>query len=458
MNKDFLTFREKYPVFTYSAFHVKEEKDFLEFTFDFKIDGLCEFHPTTKIATDNLSIINSAKTDYAKRLAFFLGMAEVISYWKCACPPTIKILCGELSEDDKKFFKKLWWGGLGEFFFRNDIETDIENFVTIEAPDISSVPCAPNYKSSGIEIIPVGGGKDSAVTTELMKDFKDKIYFFTVNDQEARTACVKAGGYSTNRIIRTYRTIDRELLNCNAKGFLNGHTPFSSVVAFLSLYCGYLIGANDVILSNESSANDSNINGQSVNHQYSKSFEFENDFDTFRKRNFPQSAKYFSLLRPFNELQIAKMFASYPQYHSVFRSCNAGSKKNIWCTDCAKCLFVAIILSSFLDPQELNAIFGCDMLDKKSLQDDFDGLCAFSGIKPFECVGTADEVIYSLTKTAENYKRTNREMPYLLKRFCDLNKQEANDNLLCEFNKQNLIPDKFMDSVKEMYKYVSAAR
>lgn len=458
MNKDFIKFRKQYPVFTYSAYHIEEKSDELVFTFDFSIDGLCEFHPTTRIVTKNLDIINSYKSDYAQRLAFFLGMAEVISYWKCACPPTIKILCGELSEEDKKFFKHLWWGGLGEFFFRNGIETDEEAFVKIEAPELKELPAAKDYKSSGIEIIPIGGGKDSVVTTELMKKFSDKLRFFTVNDQKARTDCVIAGGYSEDKIIKTYRTIDRELLNCNAKGFLNGHTPFSSVVAFLSLYCGYLIGADDIILSNEASANDSNIDGASVNHQYSKSFEFENDFDAFRKRNCPNSAKYFSLLRPFNELQIAKRFALACQYHSVFRSCNAGSKKNIWCANCAKCLFVAIILSAFLKPEELNNIFGCDMLDKKELTEDFDGLCAFSGIKPFECVGTSEEVIYSLTETVKHYREENRQMPYLLKRFDELNKTQANPDLLKEWNSQNLIPEKFMDCVKEMYDYVSAAR
>lgn len=93
------------------------------------------------------------------------------------------------------------------------------------------------------------------------------------------------------------------------------------------MYAGFIEGANDVILSNESSANESNIGGESVNHQYSKSFEFERDFDEFRRRNFPQSAVYFSLLRPFCELQIAKQFSQYKQYHAIFRSCNRGSKK-----------------------------------------------------------------------------------------------------------------------------------
>ena len=211
------------------------------------------------------------------------------------------------------------------------------------------------------------------------------------------------------------------------------------------------------ILSNESSANESNIGGESVNHQYSKSFEFERDFDEFRRRNFPKSAVYFSLLRPFCELQIAKQFALYKQYHAIFRSCNRGGKKNIWCCECPKCLFVAIMLSPFLPPDELNSIFGCDMLAKTELETDFDGLCGFTGLKPFECVGTADEVVLALTLTAEKYRKSGLEMPALLRRFCEKNTARADYSLLSGFNEENLIPKKFDECVKRMFEYVSAA-
>lgn len=457
MNGNFAELRQKYPEFVYEGYSAAQGGDNILMQFDFSIPGLCEFHPQTKLYTGNFDIVNSPYSDYARRMVFFIGLAEAVSYWKCACPPNFTVKCGTLSGDDIVFFKKLWFNGLGEFFYRNGIKTDLDSFVNITAPEpIKCVECG-NYVSSGIEIVPVGGGKDSAVTTELLRPFAEKLRFFTVNDQPARTQCVEAGGYSPERIIKVYRTIDPELLRRNAEGFLNGHTPFSSVVAFLSMYAGFIIGADDVILSNESSANESNIGGESVNHQYSKSFEFEYDFDCFRRRNFPHSAVYFSLLRPFCELQIAKQFAAFNQYHSIFRSCNRGSKKNIWCGECPKCLFVAIMLSPFISPERLAEIFGSDMLAKSELVEDFDGLCGFTGLKPFECVGTADEVILALTLTAENYKKEGREMPLLLRRFCKKNTAEADRNLLCGFNEENLIPNKFDECVKRMFEYVSAA-
>ena len=64
-------------------------------------------------------------------------------------------------------------------------------------------------------------------------------------------------------------------------------------------------------------------------------------------------------------MQIAKQFALLPQYHKVFRSCNRGSKKNIWCCKCAKCLFVYSILSPFLHLSTLSDVFGSEMLSEE---------------------------------------------------------------------------------------------
>ena len=133
-------------------------------------------------------------------------------------------------------------------------------------------------------------------------------------------------------------------------------------MAFLSYYCAYIIGAEHIVLSNEASANAPNI-GQRGNHQYSKSYEFERDFFEFTKRNFTEKIKYFSMLRPFNELQIAKEFSDLPQFHSIFRSCNRGSKQNIWCASAqnALCLLDSLAL---LPNEKLIEIFGSDLFEK----------------------------------------------------------------------------------------------
>ena len=98
------------------------------------------------------------------------------------------------------------------------------------------------------------------------------------------------------------------------------------------------------------------------------------------------------------------MFARYPQYFPVFKSCNAGSKEDKWCCNCSKCLFAYIILSPFIDDDTMIGIFGEDLLEKAGLQRYFDELCGIAPNKPFECVGTVDEVNKALRMIRESRK------------------------------------------------------
>ena len=191
------------------------------------------------------------------------------------------------------------------------------------------------------------------------------------------------------------------------------------MLAFYTHLASVLSGIPNVALSNESSANEPTVlvrdrsganenKWDSVNHQYSKSLEFEDDF-----RAYCPSFNYFSFLRPLTELQIAMLFSRFTQYHDVFRSCNVGSKQDIWCGHCAKCLFAYIILSPFIAPERLNAIFGKSMLDDTTLEHEFMQLTGHAETKPFECVGTVSEVNAALSMAIERWYHDSR--PALLK-------------------------------------------
>ena len=461
-NGDFNEFRQRYPVFSYDGFTVERADGRVRIRFDFSIPGLCEFHPETTINTDKLALLNRFDSADARKILFALGLVEAVSYWKCVCSPRFIVRCGALSDADKGWWKKLWYHGLGEFFYQNGIETSFEHFVKIECdfkPERKEREIKDEYRTSGLNIIPVGGGKDSCVTLDLLKDIKDSTLCFTVNDQPARTQTAAVAGYSPEKILKTTRQIDKELLQRNKEGFLNGHTPFSAIVAFLGLYCAHITGAGNMILSNESSANEATVGGTEINHQYSKSYAFEQDLNDYMKRNFGGRTNYFSLLRPFNELQIARRFAALKQFHPVFRSCNIGSKNNIWCGRCAKCLFVYIILSPFMERRELLDIFGHDMLEKEEMLKDFEGLAGLSEVKPFECVGTVEEVRCALFMVAQKYAASGTDIPFLLKKYSENSEagcMKSPAQLLGEWNPENNVPEKFKKYITEMYDYVSA--
>lgn len=277
--QQFEALRKQYPVFSYNDYTITRAGTRVRLTFHFSVKGLCRFAPTTEIETENLNLLNDPDSPLARRVVFALGMVELVSYWKAACPKRVEVRCGALSDEDVRFWKRLYFRGLSEFFYRNGVHTSEDDFMELVSV-CKHTPKAENppaFRSAGLRLVPVGGGKDSCVTASLLHGDPEKNRFFTVNDQKARTDTVLAAGYTEKEMVRAYRTIDRTLLDLNAKGFLNGHTPFSAIVAFLSYYCAYLVGATDIVLSNEASANESNIAGTEVNHQYSKSYDFECD-------------------------------------------------------------------------------------------------------------------------------------------------------------------------------------
>lgn len=454
---NYTAFREKYPVFRYKSYSLTSDDENIYISYDFEITGLTSFRPEIRVDKRNLPVINAFDSNIGRKIIFSLGMVEAVSYLKAACCPKMVVECGYLDKTDCDWWKKLYFGGLGEFFYRNGIDADFNDFLTIESTGEDIVTADEKINFSSFSVVPVGGGKDSAVSAELVKKINRKILFFTVNSQKARTDTVLSAGYGENDIIKTYRRISPELLELNKQGFLNGHTPFSAIVAFMSLYCAYLTGSANIILSNEASANEANIQGSNINHQYSKSYEFEKDFTDYVSKNILSGIRYFSLLRPFNELQIAAEFCRHDSYLYSFRSCNAGSKTNVWCCKCPKCLFVYGILSAFLPQEKLESVFGENLLNKKELEDDFDGLVGLSAVKPFECVGTVSEIRYAIARCAEKLSSANKKLPYLVSKFTEkFNIDEILTRpLMCEFNEENNIAQEFMPAVKEMYSYVS---
>lgn len=448
---NFYELRKKYPKFLYNSYKIWEEKNKICIEYDFEIENLIKFNPRIEILKKDFKF-KDINSDIVKNIVFNLGMVEAISYFKATCSPQFFIKCGKLDGYQTNWFKKLFYTGLGEFRYINNIkisENDLVHFVS-EGEAISAIRSEEELK--GI-IIPVGGGKDSNVTLDLLKEYKEDTLIFRIGRKKVPLECAKISGLEDNKVIEVNRTIDKNLLELNSKGFLNGHTPFSGIVAFLTYLCSYLLGKKYIALSNENSANESNIEGENINHQYSKTIEFENDFREYANKYLKTNVEYFSMLRPLSELQIAMLFSKLEKFHSIFNSCNVGSKSEPWkwCCSCPKCLFVFTILSPFLYKEKLIRIFGEDLFDRKDLEKTFIELCGYGEIKPFECVGTYAEVRFAITKTIE--KMENEELPYLLKYYKE-HFEFSKESLLEEYNQNNNVPDEFEVILKNKLKSV----
>lgn len=449
---EFDKFRSEYKEFYYNSFSLTEDGDAIFLEYDFEIPGLTSFNPKIKILKKNINF-KSIDTVYAKNMAFNIGMIELISYWKCCCSPKIIVKCGFLDNNQINFWKKIYFYGLGELFFTNNIKTDIESFVNIECLKNDN---EFNYKAIEDEsdgyIVPIGGGKDSVVTLETLKINKNRDFALIINPKPVTRKCAEIAGLADNNIIEVYRSIDKRLIDLNSKGFINGHTPFSAMLAFVSYFVAYLLSKKYIALSNENSANESNVVGEKINHQYSKSFEFECDFENYASNYLKAPVKYFSFLRPLNELQIAKIFSKHEKYHLTFKSCNVGSKEKdwIWCCNCAKCLFAYIILSPFLYKTKLVNIFGEDLFEKESLLETFIELTGNGKTKPFDCVGTYEEVNFAISKTIENLEKSNADLPILLKYYKNnFGLVEMSEDITKRFNEENNLTEEQSDMLRK---------
>lgn len=380
------------------------------------------FRPEWRIPARSFYAAEAVPADLWRNLLFQLGMAELVSYWKATASPVVEIHCPagvRMDEEAVAFWKKLYFNGLGEYFYLNGLhEVTQAGFMTIRVRAAADNPSfgaedpaasAAQAVSTAVEmplsprvIVPIGGGKDSVVTWEVLAhtqaDGADGLLPLILNPRGATLACCAAGGKTEEGIAVLNRRLDPLLLELNAKGFLNGHTPFSALLAFATLLIAAMSGRRYIALSNESSANESTVPGSKVNHQYSKSFEFEADFRRYVAAYVSPSFYYFSFLRPLSELAIARIFSDLKVYHAVFKSCNVGSKRDVWCGHCAKCLFAYIIFSPFLPQSELERIFGRNLLADASMLPLLQELAGETPVKPFECVGTVAEVNWALRR------------------------------------------------------------
>jgi len=320
-----------------------------------------------------------------------LAVVSGISYYKVTAPPHVVV--SQLGGPAEQALAEAVYGpGLAEFRYANGLDLRTHPTITTERPVVAAPVRLPD---DGPFLVPVGGGKDSVTTIEMLRGHIAQ-RLFAVNHHAAIDACIAAAELPAHRVTRR---LDPLLFELNEQGALNGHVPVTAIVSVLALATAVLSGCRAVVMSNERSASDPNVvvEGEAVNHQHSKSLDFERTMAAAVASSISPDLGYFSLLRPLSELAITRIFARMERYHGVFTSCNrayavlASNRSASWCCDCDKCRFVYLALAPFRDRDSMVAIFGRDLLDDSDQLHAFRALVGLEGYKPFECVGTLDE-------------------------------------------------------------------
>ena len=170
-----------------------------------------------------------------------------ISYYKAYCPSKVKLNHISLSESQAFFWNTVYRKGLGEFCYRNKI-----NPRRVAAfPFKNCNPKADRLPLNDKVLVGIGGGKDSIVVTQLLKEHKHDVTGFVV---ESKSSPVIGRTIKKLRIepLKIHRILDEKIFSPH---LYNGHIPVSAVYAFLSVLAGVLYGYSYIAMGNEQSSN-----------------------------------------------------------------------------------------------------------------------------------------------------------------------------------------------------------
>lgn len=328
--------------------------------------------------------------DAALRL---LHLIAGVSYYKAGVPGEIVVAGNPLDAATTEFLEQVYFHGLAEFAYQNklDLRGRIRFPRGATASTVAAALALPRRT-----LVPIGGGKDSLVSVEMLKSISEPMTAVWIGESALIAACVQRTGLEALNI---KRHLAPELFEYNRLGAWNGHIPVTAINSAILVLAALLYGYDAIAFSNERSASVATLeyDGQPVNHQWSKSLEFERRLREYTKSHIAADLDYFSLLRPWSELSVTRAFAKTARYDDVFSSCNRNFRirgerpTDRWCGQCPKCHFVFLALAPFVAKPRLLAIFGRNLLDDAALAPGFDALLEYREHKPFECVGEGRE-------------------------------------------------------------------
>ena len=326
-----------------------------------------------------------------------LALCASLSYLKATLPARIEVAL-PFGAAARGMLEALLTHGLAELAHTNGLGPLDHAF---ELHGAAAGPADPEGPHGGEvppgAIVTVGGGKDSALTLALAARHDADALALSVNPREPMRATAQWAGVG---LVAVERRLDPMLLELNARGAINGHVPITAIVTSAAALAAAVLGRGTVLVSNEASADapTRTVDGWRINHQFSKTSTFERLL-VAALAEAGARVRVVSLLRPLGELAIARAAARMPGLVARVTSCNAAYSLSApisgWCGSCDKCRFVQLALAPFSARDTLVADLGFDALADP---DQVAGFAAMldAATKPFECVGTLEEVRLAL--------------------------------------------------------------
>lgn len=381
---------------------------FLSYTFDpqslvaeFSYQGINKIIFTEKITFAKPKSVTNYSPELLDRILFLAFVLIGTSYYK-SHPTTTVELPQPIDKFQARFFSTVYQEGLSQFAFENQLtRADLAHFIA--TPDYHA-PEPLSYKGTGVLALQ-SGGKDSLLTAVLLR--QQGISFtpwFVGYGNDNYPQVINEVSDQSPQIVE--RLIDHTNLQKSAGK--NGHVPITYIVMSLALVQAILNGENVVVTSIAQEGDEPHgmINDLAINHQWSKSWSAEQLFAQYVATYISPDLHIGSPLRKYSELKVAELFAKkcWSNYGDKFSSCNrtnyvqgSNSSKLTWCGDCAKCANSYLLFCPFLPAEILTATFANqDLFSNSRLIETFKGLLGIDDVmKPFECIGTIDELRYA---------------------------------------------------------------
>lgn len=329
-----------------------------------------------------------------------LAIATSISYFKLHLAPHIHV-DWTLTETETDFWEWLFRNGFSELVYQNRLNWNVIAKIKVTCGEgITPTQQKPSVFEKKA-IVGIGGGKDSSLAVELLKKLNIPVFGFATKVRTIPLISENAKALNIP-LYEVHRKTDPQLLTLKENVYL-GHIPVSLIYALTGVLIAEHEKSTYVVVGNETSADESNTTwlGRSVNHQWSKTGEFEQKLQDFVHQTITPEITYFSILRPLGGLRVTNLFAKMCGHtFSAFSSCNKNftieqSGVNRWCGTCAKCLGTNMLLSGTVSLEKRVQIFDADLYQNESLSPLLKELLGLSPIKPFDCVATRAEMSFA---------------------------------------------------------------
>ncbi|MFW5661932.1 MAG: hypothetical protein ACOC05_11170 [Oceanicaulis sp.] len=367
--------------------------------FEYDVPGFGRFEETVRYPAE--ADLGGISEERLKALSALAAIVIGTSYFK-ARPAKTLAFDFSLTEAAERLALLAYGPGLGEFYVRNALA-----YPPSLSVDATRARDLPAKKSEGRQAVTAfGGGKDSHVASDVVRRVGGEAERVSVILSE--TVGDRLQTMSETPVVLIRRMIDPRLIEISKSGeALNGHIPITAINSVLLAIHAAARGLDWVVFANERAASEPTmqINGLGVNHQFSKSLEFEDALIAAFDAAGAQFS-YFSVLRPTSELWTAHYLATYAEHAlPIFASCNrnfvfagetALAEGRRWCGHCAKCVYTAVLLAPFLPMDRHAEIFQSTPLHDQDNAEFLNEIAGLTGAKPWECVGETREVAAAL--------------------------------------------------------------